>query len=385
MAMKPVRVSQVNRYLKRILTTDPILANLSVVGEVSNLTYHSSGHVYFSLKDENSKLNCFFAAENARKARCRLADGMEITVHGYLSVYERGGSYSLHVREIEVQGKGNLALAFEELRDKLMKEGIFDSAKKKKIPFFPKKVVVVTSATGAAVQDILKIIRTRNDYADVLVYPAAVQGPGAAAEIAAAIDDVNRRFPDTDVMIVGRGGGSLEELWAFNEEKVARAIADSAIPIISAVGHETDFTIADFAADLRAETPTAAAALAVPDIRELKDKINRLREEMRHALRTQSEYRERLLAAVSPEMMLHSLTRLIEIRQLKTEAAYRQLCDLSPMKVLERGYAAILDQTGHFAGSAAKFQKGERFTAVFRDGRLIAEVIGIEGEKHDER
>ena len=385
MAMKPVRVSQLNQYIKRVLATDPILANLSVVGEISNLKYHSSGHVYFSLKDESSKLNCFLAAENAERIHCRLADGMEVTVYGFLSVYERGGSYSLHVREMEVQGKGNLALAFEELRDQLMKEGLFDPERKKKIPFFPKKVVIVTSATGAAVQDILKIIRTRNDYVDVLVYPVTVQGPGAAPEISRAIADVNRRFPDTDVMIVGRGGGSLEELWAFNEETVARAIAASAIPVISAVGHETDFTIADFAADLRAETPSAAAALAVPDTRELKNKINRLRSDMAHALRAQSEYREKLLAAVSPEVMLHSLIHFTEIRQMRVEAAYRQLCDLSPMKVLERGYAVILDKAGHFAGSAAKFEKGERFTAVFRDGRLLAEVIGTEGEEDDER
>ncbi len=380
MAMKPVKVSQLNSYLKRILSSDPILGNLLVIGEISNIKYHGSGHVYFSLKDENSKINCFLPAENVQKLRYELADGMEITAYGYLSLYERGGSYSLNIRQIEVQGIGELSVAFEKLKNKLTAEGVFDPARKKKIPFFPKRIAVVTSETGAAVQDILKIIRSRNNYADILVYPVLVQGPAAAPEISRAILEINRLFPETDVMIVGRGGGSMEELWAFNEEIVARAIYQSEIPVISAVGHETDFTIADFAADLRAETPTAAAVLAAPDIRELKQYIESLRKDMVHALKKQAEYKERLMEAENPKLMLHSLLNIVRLRELKIEAAYKQLYDLSPVTIMERGYAAILNQEGKLSASVSDFTPGDRLTAVLKDGYLTAEVIERGGE-----
>ena len=265
MAVKPVKVSQLNGYIKRVLQSDPLLGNVSVIGEISNLKYHGSGHVYFTLKDEASKISCFLPYEYRKDLRYELSDGMEIIATGYIYLYERGGTYSLNVREIAVEGVGNLMAAFERLKDKLSKEGLFDENYKKPIPFFPRKIAVITSETGAAVRDIIKIIRSRNNIVDVLVYPCLVQGPGAAAEIADAIEAVNRLFPETDTIIVGRGGGSLEELWAFNEEIVARSIFASRIPVISAVGHETDFTIADFVADKRAETPTAAAQMAAPD------------------------------------------------------------------------------------------------------------------------
>ena len=259
MAIKPVKVSQLNGYIKRILQTDPLLGNVSVIGEISNLKFHGSGHVYFSMKDEGSRLNCFLPADRAQNLRYELSEGMEITASGYIYLYERGGSYSLNIRDIEVAGLGNLSIAFEKLKAKLEAEGLFDKEHKKEIPFFPEKIAVVTSETGAAVRDILKIIKSRNNYVDVLIYPVLVQGPSAAGEIAHAIADINEKWPDIDTIITGRGGGAMEELWAFNEEIVARSIYASKIPVISAVGHETDFTIADFVADRRAETPTAAA------------------------------------------------------------------------------------------------------------------------------
>lgn len=378
--MKPVKVSQLNSYIKRILSTDPILGNISVVGEISNIKYHGSGHVYFSLKDENSKINCFLGADTLRHIRYELEDGMEIIAFGYVSVYERGGSYSLNIRDIEVQGMGDLAVAFEKLKNKLAAEGIFDEAHKKPLPFFPKRVAVVTSETGAAVHDILETIKKRNNYADVLVYPVLVQGPGAAPEISEAIRDINRRFPDIDVMIVGRGGGSAEELWAFNEEIVARAIYESVIPVISAVGHETDFTIADFAADRRALTPTAAAVMAVPDIHELKGYTEKLKDDMLHALKKQAEYKERLMEAANPEVLKHSLINMINLSTLKAENAYKQLCDLNPMNIVERGYAAVTDENGKLMSRAADFEKGDVFKAVFRDGSIKARVLDKGGK-----
>lgn len=380
MAMKPVKVSQLNSYIKRILSTDPILGNISVVGEISNIKYHGSGHVYFSLKDENSKINCFLGADTLRHIRYELEDGMEIIAFGYVSVYERGGSYSLNIRDIEVQGMGDLAVAFEKLKNKLAAEGIFDEAHKKQLPFFPKRVAVVTSETGAAVHDILETIKKRNNYADIIVYPVLVQGPGAAPEISEAIRDINRRFPDIDVMIVGRGGGSAEELWAFNEEIVARAIYESAIPVISAVGHETDFTIADFAADRRALTPTAAAAMAVPDIHELKGYTEKLKDDMLHALKKQAEYKERLMEAANPEVLKHSLINMINLSTLKAENAYKQLCDLNPMNIVERGYAAVTDENGKLMSHAADFEKGDVFKAIFRDGSIKARVLDKGGK-----
>ena len=269
MAAKPVKVSQLNAYIKRILQSSPVLSNVTVIGEVSNLKFHSSGHVYFSLKDEKGKISCFLPADIAVSMDKSIEEGTEAVVTGYIYLYERGGSYSINVKTIEKSGTGNLAAEFEKLKKKLEAEGLFDRSAKKPLNPFPRRVAVVTSDTGAAVHDIIKIIRSRNRYVDILVCPVLVQGPSAASDISSMITELNEKCPDTDVIITGRGGGSMEELWAFNEESVARAIAASDIPVISAVGHETDFTIADFAADVRAETPTAAAVLAVPDINEL--------------------------------------------------------------------------------------------------------------------
>jgi exodeoxyribonuclease VII large subunit len=399
MAIKPVKVSQLNGYIKRILQSDPLLGNVSVIGEISNLKYHSTGHVYFTMKDENSKINCFLSAEYLRDLRYELVDGMEIIATGYIYLYERGGTYSLNVREIAVEGLGNLTAAFEKLKQKLAGEGLFDEKYKKPIPYFPRKVAVITSETGAAVRDIIKIIKSRNNIVDVLVYPCLVQGPGAAADIAKSIQDVNRLFPETDTIIVGRGGGSMEELWAFNEEIVARSIFASKIPVISAVGHETDFTIADFVADKRAETPTAAAQMAVPDIGALKAYVESEKDSLIHVMERLIKYMElrvashnisalsvslnhRLLySAMNAETLIKDIRGALENRlkdwTVRLEMTKSGLDALNPRNIMDRGYAAILNGEGKMTGTAGGFLPGDDLTAVMRDGSIECRVFDV--------
>ncbi len=375
MALKPVRVSQLNSYIKRILQNDPILGNVSVIGEISNLKFHSTGHVYFSLKDENSRINCFLAAGNLPRLSFHPEEGMEVVAGGYIYLYERGGSYSINIRDMEPVGQGDLAASFEKLKNKLQQEGLFDSDHKKELPFFPHKIAVVTSPTGAAVRDILKIIKQKNNYVDILIYPVLVQGPEAAGEIAAAIDDLNVNHGDVDVIITGRGGGSAEELWAFNEEIVARSIYASEIPIISAVGHETDFTIADFVADLRAETPTAAAERAAPDTDALRDHLTEIRREMKRNVRMVAEDRRIRLEMLNPESFGRDLQNRVVMDQMKTEnlmnsmkeqlrdkmngyhhrlAVLKEILDgADPKAILKKGYSVVTDEQGNIIRDAS--------------------------------
>lgn len=406
MAIKPIKVSQLNGYIKRILQTDPLLGNVSVVGEISNLKFHGSGHVYFSLKDSDSRLNCFLPAERAEKLRYELAEGMEITASGYIYLYERGGSYSLNIRDIEVAGLGNLSVAFEKLKAKLAEEGLFDEAHKKEIPFFPEKIAVITSESGAAIRDILKIIKNKNNYVDVCIYPVLVQGPAAAEQIAGAIDLVNRSFPETDTIIVGRGGGAMEELWAFNEEVVARSIFCSRIPVISAVGHETDVTIADFVADKRAETPTAAANMAVPDIGELKNYTQELLDKMKTALQSCLRYKEMHLKSLGLAAFRRDLESRITMEQMRIENLRAEnhsrleariqyyekeiklhkaaLDSLNPKAIMERGYGAILDPERRLIHSAGNLAENDLLTIVMADGETDCKVQEIRRESHDE-
>jgi exodeoxyribonuclease VII large subunit len=402
MAIKPVKVSQLNSYIKRILQADPLLGNVSVIGEISNLKYHGSGHIYFSLKDETSKINCFLAAENLVNIRYELEDGMEVTLSGYIYLYERGGSYSLNVRDIVVEGVGNLSAAFEKLKLKLSKEGLFDEKHKKDIPFFPLKIAVITSETGAAVRDIVKVIKNKNNIVDILIYPCLVQGPNAAAEIAHAIDEVNRLFPDIDTIIVGRGGGSMEELWAFNEEIVARSIFASVIHVISAVGHETDFTIADFVADKRAETPTAAAQMAVPDVQALREELSERKKYLNHMMSSFLNHAQLKIKSNDITNLQQALRNRIQMLHMKVEALRsgiehsmnqqltshtnqleRLMADISalnPKNIMERGYAAILDGDGLLTGTAKKFEAGDSLTVIFKDGQAHCEVQEVRGE-----
>lgn len=381
MALKPVKVSQLNSYIKRILQTDPILGNVSVIGEISNLKFHSSGHVYFSLKDESSRISCFLPADRVRNIDFPLEEGLEVTAYGYIYLYERGGSYSINIRDMERSGQGDLAVAFEKLKAKLQSEGLFALEHKKELPSFPYKIAIVTSPTGAAVRDMLKIITAKNNMVDIMIYPVLVQGPAAADDIASAIDDINKNHTDVDVIITGRGGGSAEELWAFNEEIVARSIFASEIPVISAVGHETDFTIADFVADLRAETPTAAADKAVPDIDMLREYIRSLAVESKRNIRMIAEDRRKHLRLLDPDNFSRDIRSRITMEQMRidsimesmTERIHAILTDrktristlreiieaADPKAILKRGYSVVTDEEGNIIRDVSRLEKDQ--------------------------
>lgn len=314
---KVLSIREVNRYIKRLLEGEAGLQDIWIRGEISNFTHHSSGHMYFTLKDESGRLKCIMFASYNQRLPFIPKNGMKVLARGGVSVYERDGAYQFYATAMQPDGIGSLYLAFEQLKQKLEKEGLFDEALKRPIPKFPAAIGVITSPTGAAVRDILITLQRRHPSVPVLLYPVSVQGTAAAPSIVRAIEAMNE-LAEVDVLIVGRGGGSLEELWAFNEEAVARAIRASRIPVISAVGHETDFTIADFVADLRAATPTAAAELAVPHIGELRQQIHYLQQRMGKSLRLlTSKARERWQrAARSPYFTQPRRTLLAQAERL---------------------------------------------------------------------
>lgn len=405
MGLKPVPVGQLNNYIGRVLKTDPILSNISVVGEISNLKYHSSGHVYFSLKDDSSRVNCFLSWGNLQNISCPLEEGMEVVAAGFISVYERGGYYSLNVRDIEVNGRGQLAAAFEKLKAKLGEEGLFREEHKKEIPFFPLKIAVVTSETGAAVRDIIRTIKNKNKVVDILVYPVLVQGPAASGEISSAIDDINVNHKDVDVIITGRGGGSMEELWAFNEEAVARSIYESEIPVISAVGHETDFTISDFIADRRAATPTAAAEMAVPDTGELEAELDRISLEMTSDLGLAIARRKERLEALNPTAFARNLKSRILYEQVNADRLIEVMGDAmnnrlvsarnrvemlrefiessNPKAILARGYSVVTDNSGKIIRSTDELSEGLGVNIETGNGTAEAVITGIKkGEEY---
>ena len=407
MGLKPVRVGQLNSYIGRILKTDPILGNVSVIGEISNLTFHNSGHVFFSLKDEKSRLRCFLSSWNLEKITCPLEEGMEIIASGYISVFERDGVYNLNVIDIEANGIGQLAIAFEKLKAKLEKEGLFAPENKKPLPWFPSKVAVVTSETGAAVRDIIKTIKNKNDYVNIYIYPVLVQGPAAARDIASAIDRINAEYRDTDIIITGRGGGSMEELWAFNEEIVARSIFASKIPVISAVGHETDFTISDFTADFRAATPTAAAEMAVPDTHEIRLSLNEMRIALADNLIRNIEMKRNRLNALDPNAFAKGIADKIAYEQLNAdrimegmgESLRHRITSLreraehlgalinaaDPKAILARGYSVVTDENGKIISSAGELSVGQNVTIETGRGSAAARITRVEqgGCEHD--
>ena len=405
MGLKPVPVGQLNNYIGRVLKTDPILSNISVVGEISNLKYHSSGHVYFSLKDDSSRVNCFLSWGNLQNISCPLEEGMEVVAAGFISVYERGGYYSLNVRDIEVNGRGQLAAAFEKLKAKLGEEGLFREEHKMELPFFPLKIAVVTSETGAAVRDIIRTIKNKNKVVDILVYPVLVQGPAASGEISSAIDDINVNYKDVDVIITGRGGGSMEELWAFNEEAVARSIYESEIPVISAVGHETDFTISDFIADRRAATPTAAAEMAVPDTGELEAELDRISLEMTSDLGLAIARRKERLEALNPTAFARNLKSRILYEQVNADRLIEAMGDAmnnrlvsarnrvemlrefiessNPKAILARGYSVVTDNSGKIIRSTDELSEGLGVNIETGNGTAEAVITGIKkGEEY---
>lgn len=314
-AQRIYSIKELNRYIRMKLESDRLLGDVWLRGEISNFTHHSSGHMYFTLKDSDSRLKCIMFASHNQRLPFIPKEGAKVIARGNISVYERDGNYQFYVNQMQPDGIGSLYLAFEQLKTKLEAEGLFAAERKRPIPAYPATIGIVTSPTGAAIRDILITLERRYPAANVLVFPVLVQGKGAAPSIVKAIEALNAA-ERPDVIIVGRGGGSLEELWAFNEEIVARAIAASAVPVISAVGHETDFTIADFVADLRAPTPTAAAELAVPNLAELRQQLDRQRQRLAQALSLQvRQRRERLERAGRSPVFLHPRRYLLEHAQ----------------------------------------------------------------------
>ncbi|MFC8686221.1 exodeoxyribonuclease VII large subunit [Brevibacillus porteri] len=326
-------VSDLNGYIKLVLEQEPHLQDIWVRGEISNFTHHSSGHMYFTLKDKQSRIKVVMFASYNRFLRFLPKDGAKAIVRGSISAYERDGAYQLYAKEMQPDGLGSLYLAFEQLKEKLAQEGLFAAERKRMLPRFPKRVGVVTSPTGAAIRDICTTIRRRYPQAEIVLSPAVVQGADAPASIVSAIRIMNDQ-PDIDVLIVGRGGGSIEELWAFNDETVARAIAASLIPVISAVGHETDVTIADFVADVRAATPTAAAELAVPHYLEWVERVRQLEIRMHRAVRgTMTEQRSRLTrlsnsyAMRQPERRLEEASERLDRAHLRMRQSMKHLLE----------------------------------------------------------
>ena len=383
MALKPVTVTQLNEYISRVLGTDPLLSNISVTGEISNLKFHSSGHVYFSMIDQSSKVNCFLPASCFRNLAYTLGDGLNVTVRGYINVYKKGGAYTLFIRELEVAGEGDLSTAFELLKKKLQEEGLFDPSFKKKIPAFPKKIGILTSKTGAAVRDMVKIIQSRTTAVDVIIFPVPVQGTGAAAQMADMLDHVNENFYDIDTLIIGRGGGSAEDLWPFNEEILARAIFRSRIPVISAVGHEIDFSISDFVADLRAETPTAAAEKAVPDDSQIIRSLDTYRSQLNSALKNKVMYHRMSLKSCIQDMR-SVLIRRIDRSEHEIKQNLITLEENNPSNILSKGYTFMEGPDGKVVASASDMEEGGRYRIYFRDGTVEVTVSEIkEGGKID--
>ena len=373
-------VSQVNTYIKNMFTQDFMLNRIYVKGEVSNCKYHSSGHIYFSLKDEGGTLSCVMFAGWRKGLAFSMKDGQRVIVLGSVSVYERSGTYQLYAKEILQDGAGRLYEAYEKLKRELEEMGMFAQEYKQPIPFYAEKIGIVTAPTGAAVQDIRNIALRRNPYVQLILYPAQVQGEGAADSIVrgiVALDALN-----LDVLIVGRGGGSIEDLWAFNEEKVARAIFECRTPVISAVGHETDTTIADFVADLRAPTPSAAAELAVADVRELLDRMEAYQKRLSQAFEWRLEQYRRRLAELQKRFSQSSPRQLLFDRRMR-EADLRNRFDQAMKDKLadRKGRLALLAERLHGLSPLLKLQQGYSYTEG-PDGRAVTEIGQVpEGER----
>ena len=367
MKIKTLTVSEVNNYLKRIIDNDFILNNLSVKGEISNLKYHSSGHIYFSLKDEGGKINCVMFRSKAIMLKLTLEEGMGVVIGGRASIYPQNGSIQLYCDTVEQEGRGELYIKFERLKEKLSKEGYFDEELKKEVPKFPSRVGIVTSPTGAAIRDIINVSRRRNRLVDLVLYPAKVQGIGAYKEVIDGIKYFNRT-KSVDVIIIGRGGGSIEELWNFNEEELAKAIFKSKIPIISAVGHEVDFTISDFVSDVRAATPSQGAEIAVPLQSDIEDAIEYMNNRMGSIIANKLQLEKNKVDSLSRILKLNSpMTRIvnnymiveklkerlnsnivnkIKLEKEKLSGLNNLLMAQNPCNLLNKGYAIIEDESG---------------------------------------
>ena len=388
-------VSELTAHIKGVLEQDPFLENLTVTGELSNYKVYPSGHHYFSLKDAESSIRCVMFRSSAQRLRFRPENGMSVAASGRIAVYPRDGAYQLYCTSLMPTGMGDLYAAFEQLKSRLAQEGLFDSAHKKTLPYMPARIAVITSSAGAAVRDILRILKARWPMSEVLLLPVRVQGVEAPAEIAGAIRYANT-WKLADLIITGRGGGSMEDLWAFNDERVARAIFASEIPVISAVGHEPDFTISDFVADLRAATPSNAAELAVPDQTEVRDLLEdrqvRLFRSAQHLL----QHNRTLLGAFAQRRVLTDPTGYISMKQMDLDRTQKALCSavdalltakrhalanaasamdaMSPLKVLSRGYAVASNRNGEVIRSVSMAESGDHISVRVSDGTLSCTV-----------
>jgi exodeoxyribonuclease VII large subunit len=399
MAHKIYTVSEITKYIKRLFTSDKVLDNLYLSGEISNFYHHNSGHMYFTIKDDSSAMSAIMFKSKNQQLKFALEDGLQVTAHGSVNVYKPRGEYQLYVEEIEPKGKGSLYLAFEQLKEKLEKEGLFSPEEKKPIPILPKKVGIVTSPTGAAIRDILSVVKRRFENTSILVVPSHVQGDRAAPEIIQGIEYLNQR-DDIDVIIISRGGGSLEDLWSFNEEQVARKIYESQTPVLSGVGHETDFTIADFVADLRAPTPSAAAELAISNRIELQNNLSNLSDRLVNNVLYQlksSRYELESLAEKQvfskPEQLFANKLQKLDSLSLKLEWEIKRkingikekynllsgkLDTLSPLKTINRGYSVLHDEQGKMIKSIGQVKKGDSLANRLADGIIYSSVDSIE-------
>lgn len=402
--MQTISVSDLTAYIKKRFESDELLANVIVKGEISNFKKHTSGHCYFTLKDSKSMIKAVMFRGNAQYLKFMPADGLKAIAKGYVTLFERDGQYQIYVERLTPEGIGELSLAYEQLKKKLGDEGFFAESRKKKLPFMPVAIGIATSPTGAAVRDIFKVAKRRHPGIPLILYPVQVQGEGASEQIVKAINYFNRRS-DIDVIIIGRGGGSIEELWAFNSEVVVRSIAMSNIPVVSAVGHETDFTLADFAADKRAATPSQAAELVVPDLNEIKRYIISLKHmlevSVRHRvmrLRTAVEQSRKRKVLDYPQEMLAGRRQVLDIfsgrlgmagknligtRRQLFNLNLEKLNTLNPLAVLARGYSVTQTRAKQIVKKACDVTEGQRLQVILSQGIIEVTVNSREGDDYE--
>ncbi|MDR7870003.1 MAG: exodeoxyribonuclease VII large subunit [Tissierellaceae bacterium] len=403
--MKPLKVSEVNNYIKRIFTGDIILSNIEIEGEISNFKRHYSGHLYFSLKDDRARIRCVMFRSDAETITLDLSEGQKVIAKGYVSIYEQGGDYQLYVRELKHKGIGDLYASFEELKKKLEKEGLFNQEFKKDIPTIPMKIGIVTSSTGAAIKDIISVIKRRFPPCELLIYPSLVQGPNAPKDIIRGLKNLdNREY--VDLIITGRGGGSIEELSAFNDEQLARTIFSMNKPVISAVGHETDFTIADFVADLRAPTPSAAAELAVPNIESLNQLLDSKFNQLLFYYENKLDIESRNLNLIKKGLKYNNPVFKLKNNQQQLNLLYKELVLkieskinyykentknmenclklLNPTLSLDRGNGILLDKDGMLIKSIDEVSINDVISILMRDGTITTLVKDVsKGEEYD--
>ncbi|MCH1963456.1 exodeoxyribonuclease VII large subunit [Clostridium perfringens] len=395
MKLKTLSVGEVNNYVKKLVENDFILKNLNVKGEISNLKFHSSGHIYFSLKDENSKVNCIMFKNNAVNLDFRLEEGMKVEVKARLGVYHKEGTYQLYCENIKKAGIGELFEEFHKLKKELSEEGIFDEKYKRALPKFPKRIGIITARTGAAVRDIINVIQRRNKALDIILYPAKVQGENAADSIIEGIRYFNNE-KSVDVIILGRGGGSIEELWAFNNRELAYEIFNSRIPTVSAVGHEVDFTISDFVSDMRAPTPSAAGELVSPSLQEMINDLLNKKEFLHRAIDRRFLNAKRDVDLLYKGLKGNNPTHIIEKRikevntleeklnflgKRKIDKAKDELIalnsilqTLNPLNTLARGYSVIMDKEDKVINKVSELKKNDMVKVIMKDGSVNIDI-----------